>query len=232
MYGNMDPLAGLIPHSQSTVLANPAALATRSVHAMTTMDMRKYNDPLGIIMEFEAEVLREVRPRNGESWTFGQLWKSEDWSTCKTVGRFAYLTVKMLQDMHEGSVSSVHASLVLQWKACRQYQLDNNSWANSWPLTGEADPFQPLSWAGSPQELATIAGYQKTLADLRSLSHSARGNLNAANTSSTTTNNSSPGLQQATSPKDGEKAARLTKKERREAAKTRKEKEKEKEAEK
>ena len=148
-------------HSQ---LATPVV---RAFDSFEEMSRRRTDQPLQVIREFREDCVRRRRPRPQETWTYREIWATEDYKACRNVGRFAFMLQEAMEELDRGRIEVAHATIALGWRACRQYALDRSTWRAAWLLTGLTDPYTGTQWGGTPEQLSKIAAYLKAQDDLK-----------------------------------------------------------------
>jgi len=139
---------------------------TRAFNDYQEFQDLRTQDPHRLIREFELDCVREERPREGQVFTYRDVWASDNYTKCRSLGRMTYILQEICEELRKGNTRVAYATAIQGWKAGRQYAQDGNQWRAAWHLTCLPDPFRPKAWRGNAGELAAVGGYLKAESDL------------------------------------------------------------------
>ena len=103
--------------------------------------------------------------------------QKQGWGKFKSIQRAAIQDIAVYELLRQGNSRSALAQLCQNLKSKAQCALDMGDWGLAWHLCGLEDPLRRKEFAGSEDEMAIIAGFEKSMIEVRRKNEEAKAAL-------------------------------------------------------
>eukprot|EP00930_Biecheleria_cincta_P095040 TRINITY_DN8694_c0_g2_i2.p1 TRINITY_DN8694_c0_g2~~TRINITY_DN8694_c0_g2_i2.p1 ORF type:complete len:471 (-),score=76.52 TRINITY_DN8694_c0_g2_i2:634-2046(-) len=149
----------------------------KAAREMQELKDRITKEPLRLVREFERTARDDLGVVDGMAWTLRDWVEKQSWGKFKSLQRAAHQDVAVYQFLRQNQPKAALAQLVQNLKSKAQAALDSGDWGMAWLLCGLPDPLKRREFIGTESEMAIIAGYEKSLIEVRKKQEEARAAL-------------------------------------------------------
>eukprot|EP00930_Biecheleria_cincta_P095042 TRINITY_DN8694_c0_g3_i1.p1 TRINITY_DN8694_c0_g3~~TRINITY_DN8694_c0_g3_i1.p1 ORF type:complete len:499 (-),score=89.49 TRINITY_DN8694_c0_g3_i1:543-2039(-) len=139
----------------------------KAAREMQELKDRITKEPLRLVREFEETAQEDLGTLDGMAWTLRDWVEKQFWGKFKSLQRAAPQDVAVYQYLRQNQPKAALAQLVQNLKSKPQAALDSGDWGTAWLLCGLPDPPRRREFIGNESEMAIIAGYEKSLIEVR-----------------------------------------------------------------
>jgi hypothetical protein len=139
----------------------------KSIRHLKDVHRRVKKNPQGLYMRFEERARDELGVVPGQPWTLKDWLRRQPWGEFKSTYRCAVMDCAVYELLRGGQPQEALGQLVQNIKAKHQSVLHGGDWTTAWLITGLPDPLRRADFAGEDGEMSVIAGYLRSMRDLR-----------------------------------------------------------------
>lgn len=140
---------------------------TRGINNLRKIRRQVRGDPDAVIRRFERRVRRELGVSRGQVWSIRDFLRRIHWGRFRSSQRIAYALAESYELQRTGNTSASAAQTLQNLKAVLLSVRHNGNMSVAQALTGLPDPCQDLEAGAEPEELALVAGFLESQAQLQ-----------------------------------------------------------------